>query len=65
MDEISEVFLVEVRDVHSDWHSVESVHVSAEGAEKARKNSQSLWGEGTPLNPPRYIVRVTSKPLSA
>lgn len=53
-----EIYIVEVRDSKSEFRSIESVHLTAEGAEDARKHRQMIWGEGNPVNPRRYHVHV-------
>lgn len=52
------VFIVETKDTASEWRMIEAVHTTAEGAEATRKDRQMIWGEGTNLNPRRYIVSV-------
>lgn len=59
------VWIVETKDTASEWRTVESIHATPEGAEAARKDRQMIWGEGTVLNPRRYIVSVREMRLLA
>lgn len=58
------VYIVETKDTATPWHMVESVHSTPEGAEAARKDRQMIWGNGTVLNPRRYIVSVREMRLN-
>lgn len=58
------VYVVETKDTATPWHTVESIHSTREGAEESRKDRQMIWGEGTALNPRRYVVSVREMRLN-
>lgn len=61
---MNSVWIVETKDTASEWRMIEAIHSTAEGAEATRKDRQMIWGNGTNLNPRRYIVSVREMTLN-